>query len=91
MRKEGAGVARTARQRYDAGKEAAMIELTEEQVKALEAQKGPLHVLNPRTQEVFVLIREDVYKLTCSIVSGPNRRGWDDPELDGYEQYRKKP
>ncbi len=68
-----------------------MIELTEEQVKAMEAEKSPLHVLNPKTQEVYVLIHKDVYDLTCKIVSGPNRNGWDDPELDVYEQYRKKP
>jgi hypothetical protein len=48
-------------------------------------------VLNPRTQEVFVLVRKDVYDLVRRIVDGPNRRGWDDPELDVYEQYRKKP
>ena len=47
-----------------------MLELTEEQQKALETQKGPLHLVNPRTQEVFVLIRQDVYNLTRSIVGG---------------------
>jgi len=73
------------------GAEVAMIELTEEQQQALSAEKGPLQVVDPRTQEVYVLIRLDVYKLTCSIVSGPNRRGWDDPELDVYEQHRKQP
>jgi hypothetical protein len=50
-----------------------MIELTEQQIKALEEQKRPLHVLNPRTQEVFVLIRKDVYDLTCGIVGGQGR------------------
>jgi len=60
-----------------------MIELTEEQQKALEAQtQGPLQLLNPRTQEVFVLVRQDVYQLTSRILSGPNRRGWDDPADD---------
>ena len=67
-----------------------MIELTEEQVRALAEQKAPLHLVNPHTQEVFVLIRQDVYQRTCEIISGPNRRGWDDPELDVYEQFRKK-
>jgi hypothetical protein len=47
-----------------------MIELTEPQIRAMEQEKAPLHVLNPRTQEVFVLIRQDVYKLTCNIVRG---------------------
>jgi hypothetical protein len=68
-----------------------MIELNEEQQQALEKQKAPLEVLNPRTQEVFVLVRRDVYDLVRRVVEGPNRRGWDDPELDVYEQYRKKP
>jgi hypothetical protein len=69
-----------------------MMDMTEEQVRALEAQtQGPLQLRNPRTQETFVLIRQDVYELVKRIIDGPNRRGWDDPELDVYEQYRKKP
>jgi hypothetical protein len=59
-----------------------MLPLTEEQVQALEQQKEPLRLVNPRTKEVFVLVRQDVYKLTSAIVGGPNRRGWDDPEDD---------
>ena len=59
-----------------------MIELTEEQARAMQEQKAPLQVLNPLTQEVFVLIRQDVYNLTCSIVSVPNRAGWDNPADD---------
>jgi hypothetical protein len=59
-----------------------MIELTEEQMQALEKQmQGPLRVMNPRTKEVFVLIRQDIYKLTSGILSGPNRN-WDDPDDD---------
>jgi hypothetical protein len=57
-----------------------MLPLTEEQVQALESQKEPLKFVNPRTHEVFVLVRQEVYKLTSAIISGPNRRGWDDPE-----------
>ena len=59
-----------------------MLSLTEQQVQALEAQKEPLRLVNRRTQEVFVLVRQEVYKLTSSIINGPNRRGWDDPEDD---------
>ena len=44
----------------------------------------------PATQEAFVLIRKDVYELVRKIIDGPNRRGWDDPELDVYERFRKK-
>ncbi len=75
---------------YDPGKETAMIELTQDQIKLLAAQpQGP--VLNPETQEVYFLVRKDVYERMCRIVDAASRRGWDDPELDVYEQYRKKP
>jgi hypothetical protein len=59
-----------------------MIELTETQVRALESQKSPLHLVNPETQEVFVLIRKDVYDLTCTIVGGQKGRVWDDEADD---------
>jgi hypothetical protein len=65
-----------------AGKETSMIELTEAQVQALKEQKAPLQLVNPATQEVFVLIRKDVYDLTCSIVGGGKRRVWDDVSDD---------
>ena len=68
-----------------------MIELTEEQLQALEKGEKPPRVVNPRTQETFVLLSTEVYERVCRIVAGPNRNGWDDPELDVYEQYRKKP
>jgi hypothetical protein len=60
----------------------AMIELTEEQVKAMEAQKSPLQVVNPQTQEIFVVIRKKVYDLTCSIVGGQRGSVWDDEDDD---------
>jgi hypothetical protein len=48
---------------YDAGKEAAMIELTEQQAEALEhAEATPPRVVNPRTQETFVLLRIEEYE-----------------------------
>lgn len=59
-----------------------MIELTEQQAQALEAQKSPLHLLNPRTSEVYVLIRQDVYQLTCNIVGGGPGQVWDDEADD---------
>jgi hypothetical protein len=67
-----------------------MIELTEEQMQALDAHReGPLKIVHPRTQEVFVLIPQHVYQLTSRIVSGPNRQGWDSPADD--DLIRKKP
>jgi hypothetical protein len=59
-----------------------MIELTKEQAQALAAQKKPLHLMNPLTQEVFVLIRKDVYDLTCTIVGGGRGRVWNDEADD---------
>jgi hypothetical protein len=51
------------RGRYDAGEEVAMIELTEQQVQALEhAEATPPRVVNPRTREIFVLLRVDEYE-----------------------------
>ena len=51
-----------------------MIELTEEQARAVASQKSPLHLMNPLTREVFVLIRKEVYDLTCNIVGGGRGR-----------------
>jgi hypothetical protein len=71
--------------------EVPMIELTEEQVRALETTpENPAQVLNPRTREVFVLVRHDIYQLTKQVL-GPSNRAWDDPKLDDYERFRKQP
>lgn len=59
-----------------------MIELTKEQIAALEAQQAPLHLVNKATQQVYVLIRKDVYDLTCGIVGGGKGRVWDDEADD---------
>jgi hypothetical protein len=48
---------------YDTGKETAMIELTEQQLQALEQQGAtPPRIVNPRTKETFVLLRVDEYQ-----------------------------
>lgn len=48
---------------YDAGTEAIMIELTEQQMQALEtAEATSPRLVNPRTKETFVLIRLDEYE-----------------------------
>jgi alpha-D-ribose 1-methylphosphonate 5-phosphate C-P lyase len=45
------------------GKEIVMIELTEQQVQALEnPENTPLRVVNPRTKETFVLLRVEEYE-----------------------------
>ena len=55
-----------------------MIELTEEQVVALEKQQAPLQLINPRTRAVYVLVRRNVYDLTCAVVGGGKGKPWDD-------------
>jgi hypothetical protein len=48
---------------YDAGKEAVMIELTEQQIQELEKLEAtPPRVVNPRTKEMFVLLRIEEYE-----------------------------
>jgi hypothetical protein len=65
-----------------------MIELTQEQLQAIEAQKPkPLELVSPKG-EVFVLIRKEVYDLTCAIVGGQKGRVWDDEADD--DLIRKK-
>jgi hypothetical protein len=55
----GVGVAR----RYDGGKETAMIELTDQQILALEAPENtPPRVVNPQTNETFVLLHIEEYE-----------------------------
>ncbi len=59
-----------------------MLELTERQVQAIAEQKSPLELVNPATQEVFVLVRKEVYDLTCNIVGGRQGQVWDDEDDD---------
>jgi hypothetical protein len=68
-----------------------MIELRDDQLQALDAGEQPPVVLDPRTGQEYRLIRREVYELVRRILDTPNRNGWDDPELDVYEQFRKKP
>jgi len=49
--------------RYNAAEEIAIIELTEQQMLALENPEAtPPRVVNPRTKETFVLLRIDEYE-----------------------------
>ncbi|HKM56947.1 MAG TPA: hypothetical protein VJY33_26310 [Isosphaeraceae bacterium] len=45
--------------------------------------------MNPKTREVYFLIRQDVYHLTCGIVAGGQGRVWGDQPDD--DLIRKKP
>ena len=68
-----------------------MIELREDQLRALDDEAQPATVVDPRTGQRYRLIREEVYRLVQGTLK-PLSRGWeDDPEMDVYEQYRKQP
>jgi hypothetical protein len=68
-----------------------MIELTQDQQAAIDAGPQPPRFVDPRTGQEYRLIKREVYDLVCGIVK-PFNRGWeDDPEMDAYEQFRKKP
>ncbi|MGO9913264.1 MAG: hypothetical protein ACLQIB_00905 [Isosphaeraceae bacterium] len=87
------------------GKEAAVIELTDQQVQALENPEAtPPRVVNPRTKETFVLLRVDEYeRLTEEYDDSPWTReelealawntakhvGWED--MDEYDGVPEKP
>jgi hypothetical protein len=67
-----------------------MIELTAEQRKDLD---GPefARARDPETGQVYVLVPADQYEKIRTILDGVSRRaGWDEPEMDEYEVYRKK-
>ncbi len=68
-----------------------MIELTEEQQRELDGTQ-PVQARDPRTNDTYVLVPAGDYERMRAIIDGYTRRaGWDDPELDVYERYRKKP
>jgi hypothetical protein len=54
-----------------------MIDLTEEQAEALTRAEQPPLVVNPRTQEEFVLVRKDRFEVMQKWVASLKRR-WDD-------------
>jgi len=66
-----------------------MIELTHDQVKAVEQGESLPVVVHPKTREEFVLVRREVFDRMRNVLQ-PLSRGWDDPALDVYEEYRGK-
>ena len=67
-----------------------MIELKDDQSQpVLDKEKQPVAVIDPRSGVFLSLIRRGDVREDAGILR-PFNRGWDDPELDVYEQYRKK-
>jgi hypothetical protein len=71
-------------------KEATMIELRDDQLQALDAEKQPVSAVDPRTGQEYLLIKREVYELVCGIIKPFNKGVEDDPAMDVYEQYRKR-
>jgi hypothetical protein len=68
-----------------------MIELPAELRQALDGRLDQRPVLvDSRTGQEYILIRREVYEKLRAVLR-PIDRGWDDPALDVYEEYRKKP
>jgi hypothetical protein len=57
-----------------------MIELTPEQVQAIEEDQMPI-LVNPKTQEEFVLIRKERFDAMQKWIA-PLKRRWDNPADD---------
>jgi hypothetical protein len=63
-----------------------MIELTEQQRAEL-AKRQPVELRDPNTNEVYVLLRKDVYERVHRLVQEVNERAdWDDPAFDVYDR-----
>jgi hypothetical protein len=83
-------------------KEAAMIELTEAQLNALDAESEP-RVRDPHTNTVYILVRADVYERTRELLNAdfhPSEaypaidrafsEAWNDPKMDDYDRYEER-
>jgi hypothetical protein len=74
------------------------IELTEQQQNALDAGPSPMTLIDPRSNQVYVLLRAEVYQQVRSLLDDDFKpedafqaqmesaaaAGWDDPALDVY-------
>ncbi len=54
-----------------------MIELKNDQLQALDTEQQPVAAVDPRTGQVYRLIKQEVYDVVCGILK-PYNRGWDD-------------
>ena len=62
-------------------------------VLAIGAGAGGVYAVavDPRNGQEYLLIKREVYDLVRGMVAPFNKGVEDDPEMDVYEQYRKKP
>lgn len=76
------------------------LEFTAEQQQALDAVPGPLRILDPRTNQTYVLVRTEIYERVRALleddfsaedafqaqIESAAAAGWDDPTLDVYNE-----
>jgi hypothetical protein len=76
------------------------IELTEEQQQVFDAENGTPTVVDPRTQETYVLVRTEIYQRVRSLleddfcaedafraqIESASAAGWEDPAMDVYNE-----
>jgi hypothetical protein len=78
-------------------------QITDEQRHAIEQQHGgPVYVVDPTTEKSYVLLAQEVYQRVRAIVENESidvsnlyaaqeralsAAGWDDPQLDAYNDY----
>ena len=76
------------------------IKLTEQQQRALDAEGETLGVIDPRTNQTYVLVPAEVYQRFRSIfnddfgsedafraqIESAAEAGWNDPEMDVYNE-----
>jgi hypothetical protein len=82
----------------------AMFELTAEQRQELD-RPGPAYAVDPKTKRTYVLVAVEDYERTRSLLSEDfdvrsayplldavaAKEGWNDPEMESYNIYARKP
>jgi hypothetical protein len=75
------------------------IELSNDQRQAIESVGTPLKLVDPRTGNVYVLVKEAVFVRVQALlgdeladtypaqIESAMRAGWDDPAMDEYNDY----
>jgi len=79
-----------------------MIELTEQQRLAVHTSHAPVRLLDPETNETFVLLSAELYEqlhgllgedlhptLAYPAIDGAFAEGWKDPKMDDYDRYEE--
>jgi hypothetical protein len=77
------------------------LELSSDQRQVLDAEGTPLQFVDPRTGNVYVLVKQNVFERVQSLISddlsetypaqiqSAMRAGWDDAVMDEYNDYER--